>query len=273
MALAHPLKLETMYHLRAGSRPRMIPAGPQVMTSREANGPTATRTTGRREANVAARRQRILESARTLLKESGPDGLSMRKLARNAGLSVTTLYNLLGSREEILQALIRDSVQRLDEPAPDARTTRDPLRRAARAMEGLLSYMIDNGDLLRPLIVADFSTGHWARLVQQDEGRRLQSLKGAIHTAVGDALDRGQLRTSVGQPFLETQLYVGWELALDQWAFGILDDEVYRLKSLCGFYVALLAFAAPDVRPRIEKELRRLERKSTSVEARPKRAG
>ena len=243
------------------------------MTSPEANGSPAVRIKGRREANVAARRQRILESARTLLKESGPDGLSMRKLAKNAGLSVTTLYNLLGSREDILQALIRDSVQRLDEPAPDTRTARDPLRRAARAMEGLLGYMIDNGDLLRPLIVADFSTGHWARLVQQDEGKRLSSLKAAIHTAVGDALASGQLRTSVGQPFLETQLYVGWELALDQWAFGILDDEVYRLKSLCGFYVGLLAFAAPEVRLRLEKELRRLERKATSTAARRGRTG
>ena len=243
------------------------------MTNVEAKSAEAGGTMSRREANVAARRQRILDSARTLLKESGPEGLSMRKLARGAGLSVTTLYNLLGSREEILQALIRDSVQRLDEPAPDARTARDPLRRAARAMEGLLKYMIDNGDLLRPLIVADFSTGHWARLVQQDEGERLRSLKGRIHAAVGDALARGQLRTSIGQPFLETQLYVGWELALDQWAFGILDDEVYRLKSLCGFYVALLAFAAPEVRPRIEKELRRLERASTLVEARARRAG
>ncbi len=243
------------------------------MSNVEAKSAEAGGKMSRREANVAARRQRILDSARTLLKESGPEGLSMRKLARVAGLSVTTLYNLLGSREEILQALIRDSVQRLDEPAPDVRTARDPLRRAGRAMEGLLKYMIDNGDLLRPLIVADFSTGHWARLVQQDEGERLRSLKGRIHTAVGDALARGQLETSVGQPFLETQLYVGWELALDQWAFGILDDEVYRLKSLCGFYVALLAFAAPEVRPRVEKELRRLEREFASVEARSRRAG
>lgn len=243
------------------------------MTNAETKSLKAGEPISRREANVAARRERILESARTLLKESGPEGLSMRKLARGAGLSVTTLYNLLGSREEILQALIRDSVQRLDEPAPDARTARDPLRRAARAMEGLLSYMIDNGDLLRPLIVADFSTGHWARLVQQDEGKRLSSLKAAIHKAVGDALASGQLQTSVGQPFLETQLYVGWELALDQWAFGILDDDVYRLKSLCGFYVGLLAFAAPDTRPRIEKELRRLERRFPSIEARPERTG
>lgn len=240
------------------------------MTNPEAKGPTADGTMGRREANVAARRQRILESARALLQEAGPEGLSMRKLARQAGLSVTTLYNLLGSREQILQALIKDSVQRLEEPAPDARPTRDPLRRAVRAMEGILQYVIDNGDLLRPLIVADFRTGSWSRLAQQDEAAHFKSSKEAVRAAITEALDHGQLRNVVGLDFLEVQLHVGWELALDLWAFGVLDDEAFRLKSLSGFYVTLLAFAEPDVRSGLEKELRRLERRHSAVGARRK---
>ncbi len=234
------------------------------MTTPEAKSPKAGGPTNRREANVAARRQRILESARALLQEAGPEGLSMRKLARQAGLSVTTLYNLLGSREEILQALIKDSVQRLEAPAADTGAARDPLLRASRAMDGILQYIVDNGDLLRPLIVADFRTGSWTRLGQQDEGEHFRSSKDAIRAAITEALADGQLRNVVGQRFLEVQLHVGWELALDQWAYGVIDDEVFRLKSLCGFHVALLAFAEPHVRPGIEKELRRLERELSS---------
>ena len=196
----------------------------------------------------------------------------MRKLARQAGLSVTTLYNLLGSREEILQALIQDSVQRLEAPAADTGAARDPLLRASRAMEGILRYVVDNGDLLRPLIVADFRTGSWSQLNEQDEGEHFKSSKDAIRAAITEALAAGQLRKVVGQQFLEVQLHVGWELALDQWAYGVIDDEVFRLKSLCGFHVALLAFAAPHVRSGIEKELSRLERKLSAVEARRKRA-
>ena len=188
----------------------------------------------------------------------------MRKLARQADLSVTTLYNLLGSREEILQALIQDSVQRLEAPAADTSASRDPLLRASRAMEGILRYVVDNRDLLRPLIVADFRTGSWSQLNEQDEGEHFRSSKDAIRAAITEALAAGQLRNVVGQQFLEVQLHVGWELALDQWAYGVIDDEVFRLKSLCGFHVALLAFAEPDVRPGIEKELRRLERELSS---------
>ena len=196
----------------------------------------------------------------------------MRKLAREAGLSVTTLYNLLGSREQILQALIQDSVQRLEAPAADTGAARDPLLRASRAMDGILQYIVDNGDLLRPLIVADFRTGSWSQLNERDEGEHFRSSKDAIRSAITEALAAGQLRNVVGQQFLEVQLHVGWELALDQWAYGVIDDEVFRLKSLCGFYTALLAFAEPHVRPGIEKELLRLERKLPVPTALPKRA-
>ena len=243
------------------------------MTSPEAKSETATRPAGRREANVAARRERILESARTLLKESGPDGLSMRKLAKDAGLSVTTLYNLLGSREAILQALIKDSDQRLEAAAPDAGAARTPLRRASRAMEGVLRYMIDNGDLLRPLIVAHFGTGYVATLGQADQGEHFRSAKEAIRAAIAEAQAGGQLRKTLGQEFLEAQLYAGWGLALDQWAFGLIDDETLRLRSLSGFYVGLLAIAEPEVRPGFENELRRLERELTSANARPDKRG
>ncbi|MDE2692478.1 MAG: TetR/AcrR family transcriptional regulator [Acidobacteriota bacterium] len=238
------------------------------MKSPEAKSEAATRPAGRREANVAARRQRILESARTLLKESGPEGLSMRKLAKDAGLSVTTLYNLLGSREAILQALIRDSDQRLEAAAPDAGAARTPLRRASRAMEGVLRYMIDNGDLLRPLIVAHFGSGYVATLGKADQGEHFRSAKEAIRAAIGEAQASGQLRKTVGQEFLEAQLYAGWGLALDQWAFGLIDDETLRLRSLSGFYVGLLAIAEPEVRPGFENELRRLERQLAAVDSR-----
>ena len=89
----------------------------------------------RRESNVAARRQRILESARTLLAKDGRDGLSMRKLAKEADLSVTTLYNLVGSREDILRALIEDSAERFDTTVTVPASSGDSIARAMEARE------------------------------------------------------------------------------------------------------------------------------------------
>ena len=70
-----------------------------------------TRSQGRRELSKAARKTRILDAARQLIQESGDVGFSMRGLAERAGLSVMTLYNLVGSQQEILlQILVEDMV-------------------------------------------------------------------------------------------------------------------------------------------------------------------
>ena len=78
------------------------------MSKRSVADPPATL----REINVEARRRRILDAARSLIAKGGMAALSMRKLATEAGLSVTTLYNLYGVRDEILHALIDDAVDR-----------------------------------------------------------------------------------------------------------------------------------------------------------------
>jgi AcrR family transcriptional regulator len=62
-----------------------------------------------REANCESRRQRILESARQLIAEEGPAAITMRRLATEAGLSVTTIGALIGSREKNLTAVVVDA--------------------------------------------------------------------------------------------------------------------------------------------------------------------
>ena len=69
-----------------------------------------------REDNIESRRQRILEAARGLIAGGGMQSLSMRKLAVESGLAVTTLYNLYGSRDDILFALVQDAIDRENQP-------------------------------------------------------------------------------------------------------------------------------------------------------------
>lgn len=56
------------------------------------------------------RRQRIREASRSLLAASGYQGLTMRKLAAACGLSVPTLYNLVGSKATIIAEDAIDSI-------------------------------------------------------------------------------------------------------------------------------------------------------------------
>jgi AcrR family transcriptional regulator len=52
------------------------------------------------------RKQRILEVARQLIAEHGYDGVTMRDLAEKSLVSVPTLYNLFGGKNDLLFAAV-----------------------------------------------------------------------------------------------------------------------------------------------------------------------
>lgn len=57
-------------------------------------------------------RNAILDSSATLLDERGPDDIKMSDIADNAGMSVGALYNYFKSKEELIAAVQRRSVER-----------------------------------------------------------------------------------------------------------------------------------------------------------------
>jgi len=64
---------------------------------------------GRREEAKSERRERIVRAARELIRETGDAGLSMRALAQRAGVSLTTPYNLFGSKRAIVLGALQDN--------------------------------------------------------------------------------------------------------------------------------------------------------------------
>ncbi|MBI1238557.1 MAG: TetR family transcriptional regulator [Alphaproteobacteria bacterium] len=63
---------------------------------------------GRRELAKAERRLRILRAARDLIRETGDTDLSMRTLAQRADVSLSTPYNLFGSKRAVVLAVLED---------------------------------------------------------------------------------------------------------------------------------------------------------------------
>lgn len=68
---------------------------------------------GIREKGKARRKSQIIEAAKRLLSTGGIDALSTRRLAEEAELSVHTLYALVGSKEQILEAVMVDNHERV----------------------------------------------------------------------------------------------------------------------------------------------------------------
>lgn len=63
-----------------------------------------------REAGKNQRRDVIVQAARALMQRTGDMGFSMRSLAEQAGVSIATPYNLFGSKQAILVAVLNDDL-------------------------------------------------------------------------------------------------------------------------------------------------------------------
>ena len=68
---------------------------------------------GLREKGKARRKEQILQAAKRLLADGGIDALSARKLADEAEVSVRTLYALVGSKAQVLEAVMQQNHDRV----------------------------------------------------------------------------------------------------------------------------------------------------------------
>ena len=210
-----------------------------------------------RQVNVEARRQRILAAARTLIAAGGTDALSMRKLAKQAGLSVTTLYNLFGARDEILQALVVDAIDQMQPILEREAPLDDPLERCRAVITVSIRHIVERQAIFRPVLIA----AHQGLAYGGFEAGKISQLAARMQAvAIEAAVEQGLLRDLLDPTLLGRQIYHGFDLASAQWARGALDESGFRARALYGLYLALLGVATDAARPRIETELRELEK-------------
>jgi AcrR family transcriptional regulator len=209
-----------------------------------------------RERNVEARRQRILEAARGLIAGGGIAALSMRRLANEAGLSVTTLYNLYGVREEILQALVMDAIDRMDRVLELEAPLDDPIEHCRAMVSVSVRHMVDNEAVFRPMAIAELEASLAGRGPRREAPRRAVRM----HVlAIQAAMDQGTLKDQLDPVQLGHQVYHGFEYANIQWALGLIDAGRFEAQALYGLNLVLLGVAMDSIRPEIEVELQRLE--------------
>lgn len=79
-------------------------------------------------------REQVLAAASKLVKQQGPQSLTMRKLAAELGTAVTSIYWHVGNRESLLEALVERTVADLGEIRPRGATPEARVVSAARAL-------------------------------------------------------------------------------------------------------------------------------------------
>ncbi|NDZ80854.1 TetR/AcrR family transcriptional regulator, partial [Streptomyces sp. SID10853] len=100
----------------------------------------AYRPTARTEATRTAHRERLLESARSLLAEGGYAAAGVAALAARAGVSTGSVYNHFASKQELLAAVFRHTAGHELAAVQDAVRAEQDTAARLRALVEVFSY-------------------------------------------------------------------------------------------------------------------------------------
>lgn len=230
-----PVVRERGLHPYRASRPVRAPGG----TGNPANLARvqySERVQDLRNANKRRRRQQILQGAHDLIARDGVGALTMRSLAEESGVSVPTIYALVGGRHDVISALIDSGVHRFD-AGVDALGSRG-LFRATAIVELFADILEDERALLHALLGSGalVSSGSEPLLLFH---RRQVELERAFREAVED----GELRAEVDPVFAATTtVRLGMGVLID-WVVGSGDPAELRTELLRSVSVVIAAFA------------------------------
>jgi len=215
------------------------------MEKSEAYSPAATPTVdkswSRREESMQGRREQVLSAAAKLLIDC-PENFSMRNLARESGVSVRTIYNLVGERSEVLIAVVTRLAVGLHHQLPREET--------GTAFDGFLAeigqtrklHLSDQAGLAAIRALRLLGTSYVAQYVDSVmEADYLPDLRLAIEE--GDLVDdvaAEQLATALGGMIAH---------AANCWS-NDGDAEVYRERAARALTLTLMISATPANRKR-----------------------
>lgn len=168
-----------------------------------------------------ARRASILESVRSQLEESGYEGVSMRKVAEQANVSPSTLYDIYGSKESLILYAIENNLRNL---AVEEDQYEPGLERFLHRLESISHFYEDTPDTAEAITKLFFqgnadSPANEVFLVNAIEARR---------TSLNEMLEMKQLKRGFDVEFYSRALIsVTWGTALF-WMKGFIRSEDFR---------------------------------------------
>lgn len=221
------------------------------------------------EAQMEERRLRILDAARRLIAEGGFDGLTMRQLAESARVSVPTVYNLVGNKYLLLEALVREQLSK----ALTAMSAVPPnlgIVDYLALMPGIAhDVLLENPRYSRALIQV-FLTAEESAPARRELDRRCLEVMAA---AVSAGRSAGELAGWADPSCVASALYAIFVSALIGWAGGEIEESELRARTRLGMALVLLGLTTRDARARLEAAVREEQRSIRELASEPNRGG
>ncbi|MET7620586.1 TetR family transcriptional regulator [Streptomyces sp. NPDC005408] len=157
---------------------------------------------------TALTREEVLEAAASLVKQHGPQALTMRKLAAELGTAVTSIYWHVGNRESLLDALVERTVQEMGAirpvgaaPAQRVVSVARRLRRELRERPHLIAMVHERGLTDRMFLPAQQALVHEMHAAGLRGARAAEAVRAVQFQVVGFVLlERNRERSPVQSP-------------------------------------------------------------------------
>jgi AcrR family transcriptional regulator len=198
------------------------------------------------DQQMAERRERILEAARTIIGARGYEGLTMRDLARASRVTVPTIYNLIGSKEQVLFAAVEQ--QTASFLAGIRREPGDAIAVVDAAVRELLRRPRYYRELLLVLVGAP-AAGPARRHVDR-------ALAGELDASLSELAEAGEIAAWVDRGLLRERLHSHLDMTSIEWAKGWLTAAAFRAAARFDAATLLLAVTTGRSRAAFERVAR-----------------
>jgi AcrR family transcriptional regulator len=226
------------------------------------------------DEHKAERRARILSAARRLIARRGVACLNMRDLADEARVSVPTVYNLIGGKQELLVTLL----QSLIEGVASAQVSLDPkasfVDRANAMCLATQNALLEMPGYARELVLALLTADDQGvrNTIAEPSGARRGSCPEALPRGLRESIDRqsieltanllrlgqaeGELVEWADPELVAGAMYMALVAAMIRWAKRELDDEGLCRWISAGTGLALLGVTRGRARTQMEELLK-----------------
>lgn len=207
-----------------------------------------------RQVNKELRRQKILGVARELIASKGFDAFTISELADKSGVSIPTVHNLFGKKNDIVLELFRDLVARIDQVLAEPDLV-DPISSTEAFIDNLLELYSSDEVFYRAAFLGGERLGLFEH--EMSDGIFRKSLEVARRLCIS-ARDNGYLEGNIGAAQMAEQLFNTQRMARQDWVSGYIGLEAYRKQVLLGMLITYAADATPEFHGQLCKKIEEL---------------
>lgn len=205
----------------------------------------------KREEGKEARRRRIVDAARALVRETGDTGLSMRAIAARANVSLATPYNLFGSKRGVVMAVL-DDARKFHEQISTLKDI-SAVERIFKALSITFAYHLEDPEFYRTL---------WASLLDPRGGdaelrAELISPQNNLfwRGLLEDARREGAIAEDIDMELLQQALNGRFAVVMLKWVMSGGSARELEPSTCFGYASTLCGCATESYRPEIRRRM------------------